>query len=85
MFFKLLLSNWSKIIQTSQVGGVLETSGPPLDDGHRDFYVGQGRLGVGSMSPKIFLAKILLPRIFSKNIVAKNIFEKKYFAKNSNR
>ena len=28
---------WPKIIQTSQVGGVLETSGPPLDDGHTDF------------------------------------------------
>ena len=28
---------WPKIIQTLQVGGVLETSGPPLDDGHTDF------------------------------------------------
>ena len=28
---------WPKIIQTSQVGDVLETSGPPFDDGHRDF------------------------------------------------
>ena len=26
-----------KIMQTLQVGGVLESSGPPLDDGHRDF------------------------------------------------
>ena len=26
---------WLKIIRTSQVGGVLETSGPPLPDGHR--------------------------------------------------
>ena len=28
---------WLKIIQILQVGGVLESSGPPLDDGHRDF------------------------------------------------
>ena len=28
---------WLKIMQTLQVGGVLESSGPPLDDGHRDF------------------------------------------------
>ena len=87
MFFKLLLSNWSKIIQTSQVGGVLETSGPPLDDGHRDFYVGQGRLGVGSMSPKIFLSKNIITKNFSKKILLPKNFLKKniYFAKNSNR
>ena len=28
---------WLKIMQILQVGGVLESSGPPLDDGHRDF------------------------------------------------
>jgi len=28
---------WLKIIQILQVGGVLESSGPPLHDGHRDF------------------------------------------------
>ena len=28
---------WLKIMQTLQVGGVLESSGPPLDDGHRYF------------------------------------------------
>ena len=28
---------WLKIIQTLQVGGVLESSGDPLEDGHRDF------------------------------------------------
>ena len=25
------------MFQISQVGGVLESSGPPLEDGHRDF------------------------------------------------
>ena len=29
-----------KIIQTLQVGGVLESSGPPFDDGHRYFKIG---------------------------------------------
>ena len=29
---------WLKIIQTLQVGGVLESSGDPLEDGHRDFW-----------------------------------------------
>ena len=29
---------WLKIIQTLQVGGVLESSGPPPADGHRDFW-----------------------------------------------
>ena len=29
---------WLKIIQTLQVGGVLESSGPPLHDGHRDIW-----------------------------------------------
>ena len=28
---------WLKIMQTLKVGGVLETSGPPLHDRHRDF------------------------------------------------
>ena len=28
---------WLKIIQTLQVGGVLESSGDPFEDGHRDF------------------------------------------------
>ena len=28
---------WLKTIQSSQVGGVLESSGAPLADGHRDF------------------------------------------------
>ena len=28
---------WLKMFQISQVGGVLESSGPPLEDGHRDF------------------------------------------------
>ena len=28
---------WLKIIQILHVGGVLESSGPPLDDGHRNF------------------------------------------------
>ena len=28
---------WTWLIQTLQVGGVLESSEPPLDDGHRDF------------------------------------------------
>ena len=28
---------WLKIIQTLQVGGVLEFSEPPFDDGFRDF------------------------------------------------
>ena len=32
-----IVITWLKIIQTLQVGGVLETSGPPLHDGHRDF------------------------------------------------
>ena len=32
-----IVITWLKIIQTLQVGGVLETSGPTLDDGHRDF------------------------------------------------
>ena len=28
---------WLKMFQISQVGGVLESWGPPLEDGHRDF------------------------------------------------
>ena len=32
-----IAKTWLKIIQTLQVGGVLETSGPPLHDGHRNF------------------------------------------------
>ena len=36
-YFLQIATTWLKIIQTLQVGGVLETSGTPLDDGHRDF------------------------------------------------
>ena len=32
-----VLKNLGPKSSTSQVGGVLETSEPPLDDGHRDF------------------------------------------------
>ena len=35
-FFGIAIT-WVKIIQTLQVWGVLESSGPPPDDGHRDF------------------------------------------------
>ena len=36
-YFLWIAITWLKIIQTSQVGGVLESSGAPLPDGHRDF------------------------------------------------
>ena len=36
LFFGIVIT-WLIIIQTLRVGGVLETSGPPFDDGHRDF------------------------------------------------
>ena len=36
-YFLEMAITWLKIIQILQVGGVLESSGPPLDDGHRDF------------------------------------------------
>ena len=36
-YFLQIATTWLKIIQTLQVGGVLESSGDPLDDGHRDF------------------------------------------------
>ena len=36
LFFQNAIT-WLKIIQTLQVGGVLESSWAPLDDGHRDF------------------------------------------------
>ena len=35
--FLSIAITWLKIIRILQVGGVLESSGPPLDDGHRDF------------------------------------------------
>ena len=35
--FLQIAVTWLKIIRILQVGGVLESSGPPLDDGHRDF------------------------------------------------
>ena len=35
--FFLIAIIWLKNMQTLQGGGVLETSEPPLDDGHRDF------------------------------------------------
>ena len=35
--FYFLLIAITQNIQTLQIGGVLETSGPPLDDGHRYF------------------------------------------------
>ena len=36
-YFLELAITWLKIIQILQVGGVLESSRPPLDDAHRDF------------------------------------------------
>ena len=36
-YFLEMAITWLKIIQILQVGDVLESSGPPLDDGHRDF------------------------------------------------
>ena len=36
-YFLEIAITWLKIIQTWQVGGVLESSGTPLEDGHRDF------------------------------------------------
>ena len=35
--FLWIAATWLKINQFQQVGGVLESSGPPLIDGHRDF------------------------------------------------
>ena len=35
--FLQIAVTWLKIIRILQVGGVLESSGPLLDDGHRDF------------------------------------------------
>ena len=36
-YFLYIDITWLKIILTLQVGGVLESSGDFLDDGHRDF------------------------------------------------
>ena len=36
--FLWIASTWLKIIQTLQVGAVLESTGPPLPDGHRDIW-----------------------------------------------
>ena len=36
-YFLEMAITWLKIIQILQVGGVLESSGPPLEDGHRYF------------------------------------------------
>ena len=35
--FLLIAITLLKIIRILQAGGVLESSGPPLEDGHRDF------------------------------------------------